>query len=146
MNFTRNNTITGIIICLGSVLLLLSEFEPWFSSQYSCWDLYNNYPFPVVNNYIFLTPLISSILGLSVGITLFFIQKLKKIIVYLILFIGLSFMGMFLIDVFSEEGIILLDSIGPILSILGFGVLFFGFFYYLISETPEKVGSKAKIE
>lgn len=133
MNIGRNNIISGVIIGLGSILLLTSEFMPWFSSQYSCWDLYNNYPFPVINSYTFLTPLLSSSLGLLACALIIFSKNLKKIVIYLILFIGLSLIGMFLIDVFSEEGIILLESIGPILSILGFGVLFFGFFYYLNS-------------
>lgn len=130
---------TSIFFLISSVILIISEFTPWINHLYSPWDLYQNGTDAV---YIYIFPLISSSIIIVLAILLLFNNfiKIKKALISIIAFIAQSLNTLFLIVMFTENGIeINTYNYGVFLGISGFGILFWGLFWILIQESREPV-------
>ncbi|MHA1112100.1 MAG: hypothetical protein ACTSRE_13410 [Promethearchaeota archaeon] len=130
---------TSIFFLISSVTLVISEFTPWINHLHSPWDLYQNGTDAV---YIYIFPLVSSSIIIVLAILLLFNNffKIKKAIISIIGFIAQSLNTLFLIVMFTENGIEINSyNYGVFLGIAGFGILFWGLFWILIQESKEPV-------
>ncbi|TFG17058.1 MAG: hypothetical protein EU530_11150 [Promethearchaeota archaeon] len=130
---------TSVFFLISSVILIISEFTPWINHLYSPWYLYQNGTEAV---YIYIFPLISSSIVVVLAIILLFnhIIKLKKAIISIIAFIAQSLNTLFLIVIFTENGIEINSyNYGVFLGISGFAILFWGLFWILIQESRETI-------
>jgi hypothetical protein len=121
--FVKDYRLTGLI---GSVLLMLSEFLPWFSDSITLFDIYIIYTITNVEKaFIFLFPLIAGIITLIASLLI--IKNLEyKINSVIIFFIGLGFLMLFIFDFIPGE-ILYLEKIG-----VGFYFCIIGFIIILI--------------
>jgi len=129
------NISTSFFFILSSVILIISEFAPWINHIYSPWDLYK---IGLDRVYIYLFPLLSSAIILVLGIILLFYQyfKIKKVIISIIAFIAQSLNTVFLIEMFTENGIEINSfNYGVFLGIGGFALLFWDLIWLLIQES-----------
>ncbi|MHA1727431.1 MAG: hypothetical protein ACTSWY_01710 [Promethearchaeota archaeon] len=117
---------------------MVSEFAPWISKIYSPWDLFlielSYYHFSAC---IYIFPIISSIIVFILGVILLFYKYFNKVYVSILLFLALSLCTLFLIEIYSESGVLLFNSYGIFVGFLGFGIIFWGLFWMLIQESPE---------
>ena len=122
---------TGII---GSILIIISEFLPWFS-QFSLFDAYILYTITKVEEaFLFLFPLISGIICLIASILILnnFEYKINSVI---ITFIGLGFLTFFLVEFIPGELFYLSKAgIGFYLCIAGFIIMIINIVLILISK------------
>jgi hypothetical protein len=133
--FWKNFT-TSFFFLLSSAILIVSEFTPWFSHYYSPYDLYSQ-----EKTIIYLFPIISSgiIIIIAVIILLYKIIEIKKVIISIIAFTAQSLNVLFLIEIFTEEGIEINSyNYGIFFGIAGFALLFWGLFWLLIQESKEQ--------
>ena len=131
------NISTSIFFLLSSVLLVISEFTPWINHQYSPWDLLQ---LGIEKEHVYIFPLISSgiIVILAVLLILYKYVNINKAIISIIAFIAQSLNTLFLIEMFTENGIEINSyNYGVFLGIAGFALLFWGLFWILIQETRE---------
>ncbi|TFG29361.1 MAG: hypothetical protein EU532_03225 [Promethearchaeota archaeon] len=122
---------TGII---GSILIIISEFLPWFS-QFSLFDAYVLYTITAVEEaFLFLFPLISGIICLIASILI--LKNLEyKINSVIITFIGLGFLTFFLVEFIPGELFYLSKAgIGFYLCIAGFIIMIINIILILISK------------
>lgn len=87
---------------VGSILLIISEFLPWFS-EFSLFDAYILYTITAVEeSFIFLFPLISGIICLIASLLVIYSleYKINSVITTLI---GLGFLTLFLVDFVPGE-------------------------------------------
>jgi hypothetical protein len=117
----KKNVIGFLILGLiGPVLLLLSEFFPWFSS-YSLIELFIITSFAEIeNSFLFLFPLICGIVCLIANMLVIYKAefKIKTVILSLV---GLGFQLIFFIDYISQElGFLSNAGIGVYLGSFGF--------------------------
>jgi hypothetical protein len=129
------NISTSIFFFISSFILIVSEFTPWINQLYSPWDLYQILSERV---YVYLFPLISSSIVIVLGILLLLqnIIKIKKVVISIIAFIAQSLNTLFLIEMFTENGIEINSfNYGVFLGIGGFALLFWGLFWLLIQES-----------
>jgi hypothetical protein len=119
---------------VGSVLIIISEFLPWFS-EFSLLDAYILYTITAVEeSFIFLFPLISGIICLIASILV--ISNLEyKINSVIITFIGLGFLTLFLVDFIPGELFYLSKAgIGFYFCIGGFMVMIINIILILITK------------
>ncbi len=129
------NISTSIFFLVSSAILIISEFTPWINHLYSPWDLYQT---GLETVYIYIFPLISSSIIIVLAILLLFNDyiKINKAIISIIAFIAQSMNTLFLIVMFTENGIEINSyNYGVFLGIGGFAVLFWGLFWILIQES-----------
>jgi hypothetical protein len=111
---------------IGSILLIISEFLPWFSGQ----SLLDTYIFTTMvaleESFLFLFPLISGIICL-IGSFIVFYDLDYKINSAIVNFIGLGFLLLFFFDIIPTE-IFYLSSLG-----VGFYCCIAGFLIILIN-------------
>ena len=125
-----------LIGLIGSILLIISEFLPWFSG-YTCLDIYIIYTIVAVEKaFLYLFPLISGIICL-IGSALIIYNENYKINSVLINLIGLGFLFLFLFEVIPSELFYLPGAgIGFYFCIAGFLIAIIG--VVLILLTIEK--------
>lgn len=123
-----------IIGLVGSILLIISEFLPWFSG-FSCLDIYILYTIVAVEeSFLYLFPLISGIICLIGSILIIFDQS-YKINSVLINFIGLGFLILFLFEIIPGELFYLPSAdIGFYLCISGTLITMIGIITTLLSK------------
>jgi hypothetical protein len=129
------NISTSVFFLISSVILIISEFTPWINHYYSPWDLFEDI---MTRSIIYIFPMISSSIIVILGIILLFnvFIKLKKVIISIIAFIAQSLNTVFLIVMFTENGIEINSyNYGIFLGITGFALLFWGLFWILIQES-----------
>jgi hypothetical protein len=128
---------TSVFFLISSAILIISEFTPWINRLYSPWDLYK---IGTETVFIYIFPLISSSIVIVLAILLLFNNyiKIKKAIFSIIGFIAQSLNTLFLIVMFTENGIEINSyNYGVFFGIAGFGILFWGLFWILIQESRE---------
>ncbi len=119
---------------VGSILLIVSEFLPWFS-EFSLFDAYILYTITAVEeSFIFLFPLISGIICLIASLLV--ISNLEyKINSVIITLIGLGFLSLFLVDFIPGELFYLSKAgIGFYLCIAGFMIMIINIMLILIAK------------
>ena len=123
--------LTGIV---GSILIILSEFLPWFS-RFSLLDAYILYTITAVEeSFLFLFPLISGIICLIASLIILYNIE-YKINSVIITFIGLGFLTLFLVDFVPGELIYLSNAgVGLYLCIAGFIIMIINVILILISK------------
>jgi len=109
----------------GSVLLILSQFLPWFSSQ-SLLDIYIiSASVAIEDSFLYLFPLICGIICL-VGVIVIIYNLDYKINSVIINFIGLGFFLIFIIEIIPKELLYIpYAEIGFYFSIAGSILIFF---------------------
>jgi len=123
-----------LIGLVGSILLIISEFLPWFSG-FSCLDIYILYTIVAVEeSFLYLFPLISGIICL-IGSILIILDQSYKINSVLINFIGLGFLILFLFEIIPGELFYLPSTgIGFYLCISGTLITMIGIITILLSK------------
>ena len=121
---------------VGSILLIVSEFLPWFSG-FSLFDAYILYTITAVEeSFIFLFPLISGIICLVASLLIIYNLE-YKINSVIITFIGLGFLTLFLVDFIPGELFYLSKAgvgIGFYLCIAGFMIMIINIILILITK------------
>lgn len=121
---------------VGSILLIVSEFLPWFSG-FSLFDAYILYTITAVEeSFIFLFPLISGIICLIASLLIIYNLE-YKINSVIITFIGLGFLTLFLVDFVPGELFYLSKAgigIGFYLCITGFMIMIINIMLILITK------------
>ena len=121
---------------VGSILLIVSEFLPWFSG-FSLFDAYILYTITAVEeSFIFLFPLISGIICLVASLLIIYNLE-YKINSVIITFIGLGFLTLFLVDFIPGELFYLSKAgigIGFYLCIAGFMIMIISIMLILIAK------------
>jgi len=109
--------VLGII---GSILLIITEFLPWFSDR-SCLDIYLLYTVVAVeDSFLYLFPLISGIIGLIGSILILYSEEFR-INSVIISFLGLGFLTFFLFKIVSSDLFLISNiSVGFYLCLVGF--------------------------
>ena len=118
---------------IGSILLIISEFLPWFSNNFSLLEIYLLYTFVKFERaFLYLYPLVSGIICL-IGSILILYKIEYKFNSVIISFIGLGFLTLFLFDVIPGELAYLSDVyIGFYVCITGFVLIILGIIMSLI--------------
>ncbi|MHA2179958.1 MAG: hypothetical protein ACXAAH_00895 [Promethearchaeota archaeon] len=120
MQLNKNNVSFLILGLIGPILLILSEFFPWFS-DYNLVELFIITTFvEIENSFLFLFPLISGIICLIASMLVIYNSefRIKTVILSLI---GLGFQLIFFIDYISQElGFLTSAGVGIYLGSLGF--------------------------
>ncbi|MFX1339284.1 MAG: hypothetical protein ACFFDK_11800 [Promethearchaeota archaeon] len=119
---------------VGSILLIVSEFLPWFS-EYSLFDVYILYTNTAVEeSFIFLFPIISGVICLIASLLV--LSNLEyKINSVIITLIGLGFLSLFLVDFIPGELLYLSKAgIGFYLCIAGFMIMIVNIILILIAK------------
>lgn len=130
------NISTSLFFLLSSAVLTVSEFTPWFSHEYSPYDLYRD-----GGVFIYIFPIISSGIITILGVLILFNNfiQIKKAVISIIAFIAQSLNTLFLIEIFTVEGIIINSyNYGIFLGIGGFALLFWALFWLLIQESKDQ--------
>ena len=117
----KKNVISSLLLGLiGPILLIISEFFPWFSS-YNLVELFIITSFAEIeNSFLFLFPVISGIVCLIANMLVIYnIEfRIKTVILSLV---GLGFQLIFFIDYISlEVGFLTNSGVGIYLGIFGF--------------------------
>ncbi len=125
---------------IGPILLIISEFFPWFSN-YNLIELYIIYTFvEIENSFLFLFPLISGIVCLiSSMLVVYNVEfRIKTILLSLV---GLGFQLIFFIDYISQELGFLSDAgVGVYLGIFGFLLIIVNIINVLSNAEKESGG------
>jgi len=127
----KSKLITIIIFIAGGTILLISEFIPWFSDEYSLWDIAIGASYLFESYYYYFIPLICSIIILILTFLLIFIKKLNNTVIYIILFINLTIYLIFLLEMFHIHNKYLYNSPGFFVGIAGIGTIFLGILWFL---------------
>ena len=118
----------------GSILLILSQFLPWFSNQSLLYIYIITTSFAIENSFLYLFPLICGIICL-VGTIVILYNLEYRINSVIINFIGLGFILFFLIEIIPQEFLYLPNAeIGFYFSIIGAILIFFDIINILISK------------
>lgn len=111
-----------LIGLIGALLLIISEFLPWFS-EYSLLEIYSFYALSsgtIGNAFLYLFPIVSGIICL-IGSVLVIYDSGYKINSVIITFIGLGFLLFFLFELIPRELLYIPNAgIGFYLCITGF--------------------------
>ena len=118
----------------GSVMLILSQFLPWFSSQ-SLLDIYIiSTSVAIEDSFLYLFPLICGIICLVGAIVIIYNldYKINSVIVN---FIGLGFFLIFIIEIIPKELLYIpYAEIGFYFSIIGSILIFFEILNILLTK------------
>ncbi len=137
--FEMKNISTSLFFLASSIVMIIAEFSPWINHLYSPWDLFN---IAAERTYVYLFPLVSSGIIILLAIILLFYKyiQLNKVIISIIAFIAQSLNTLFLIEMFTENGIEINSfNYGVFLGIGGFALLFWSLFWLLIQESKELI-------
>lgn len=125
---------------IGPILLIISEFFPWFSN-YNLIELYIITTFvEIENSFLFLFPLISGIICLiSSMLVVYNVEfRIKTILLSLV---GLGFQLIFFIDYISQElGFLSNAGVGVYLGIFGFLLIIVNIINVLSNAEKESGG------
>ena len=124
---------------IGPILLILSEFYPWFSN-YNLIELFILFTsVQIENSFLFLFPLISGVLCL-IAIFLSIYKTEFRIRAVILSFVGLGFQLIFFIDYISQVIEFLPDAdLGFYLGVIGFLLIIVNLIY-LLSKTEKISG------
>jgi len=128
----KDYRLTGLI---GSILLIFSEFLPWFSSNLSLLDIYVIYTITKVEkSFIFLFPLIAGLISLIASLLI--IKNLEyRINSVIISFISLGFLMLFMFDFIPGEMFYLSEAgIGFYFCIIGFIIIIINIILVLLTK------------
>ncbi|MBN2157372.1 MAG: hypothetical protein JW776_15105 [Candidatus Lokiarchaeota archaeon] len=131
------NVSTSVFFIISSIVMMISEFSPWINQMYSPWDLYS---IDTERVFIYLFPIISSsiIIVLAVLVLLNQIIKLKRAVISIIAFIAQSLNTLFLIEMFTNNGVQINSyNYGVLLGISAYALLFWALFWLLIQESKD---------
>ncbi|MBY9011465.1 MAG: hypothetical protein KGD70_03745 [Candidatus Lokiarchaeota archaeon] len=118
----------------GSILLILSQFLPWFSNQSLLSIFIITTSVAIEDSFLYLFPLICGIICL-VGAIVVLYNIEYRITSVIINFIGLGFILVFLIEIIPQEFLYLPNAeIGFYFSIIGAISIFFDIINILISK------------
>jgi hypothetical protein len=160
------NFSTSFFFIVSSVILVVSEFTPWINQIYSPWDLFALqlqkmyiYLFPLISSSITLILAILILFSNKKEIQGKILEKeennkelrnwnpknnqitsetLKIIMISITAFFAQSLNTLFLIEMFTENGIEINSyNYGVYLGIGGFAMLFWALFWLLIQETKQ---------
>jgi len=124
---------------VGPILLIISEFYPWFSSNnlIELFILFTSVQ--IKNSFLFLFPLISGVLCL-ISIFLIIYKTEFRIRAVILSFVGLGFQLIFFIDYISQVIEFLPDAdLGFYLGVIGFFFIIVNIIY-LLSKTEKFSG------
>ena len=117
----------------GSILLILSQFIPWFSNQ-SLLDIFIiKTSFAVEDSFLYIFPLICGILCLIGSIVIIYNIE-YRINSVIINFIGLGFFLVFAFRIIPEELLYLPNALGFYFSIIGSILVFFDILNILVTR------------
>ena len=137
----RNNINASLMGLIGSIILIISEFFPWFSA-YSLIELYViTVSVQIENAFLYLFPLISGIICLIANslIIFNFELRIKSIIISLI---GSGFLLIFFFDYISQEiNFITNAGAGLYLGIAGFLLILFNIIIVLMTKEKNLEGN-----
>ncbi|MFX1323394.1 MAG: hypothetical protein ACFE8N_00445 [Promethearchaeota archaeon] len=129
----------SLIGLIGSTLLIISEFFPWFSDE-NLIELFILITIvQIENSFLFLFPLISGSICLTASILVIykFDFRIKSVILS---FVGLGFQFIFFIDYLSQEILFLSEARpGFYIGVIGF-LLIISNVIYLLTNTEKKGG------
>jgi len=109
----------------GSVMLILSQFLPWFSSQSLLFIYIISTSVAIEDSFLYLFPLICGIICLAGAIVIMYNLD-YKINAVIINFIGLGFFLIFIIEIIPKELLYIpYAEIGFYFSIIGSILIFF---------------------
>lgn len=134
---SRNQKLTSLFFFAGAILILIGEFIPWVSQQYSPWEIFIIRPIQISNSYVYIFPIIASLIVIIIGFLIFIVHNLHKGSISIVIFIALSLITIFLIQMFSDSGSFIFKSSGVFVGIAGYGIIFWGLFWMLIQEGTE---------
>ena len=117
-----NIRLIGII---GAILVIISEFLPWFSDQ-SCFDIYLLYTnIAIEDAFLFLFPFVSGCICL-IGSFLIIYNREYKINSVITIFIGLGFLTLFIFEIIQDELFLISNTgFGFYMYIIGFFIIIF---------------------
>ena len=140
MKLNKNIVSSLLLGLIGPILLILSEFFPWFSS-YNLFELFIITTFAEIeNSFLFLFPLISGIVCLIANmLVLYKVEfRIKTVILSLV---GFGFQLIFFIDYISQElGFLANAGIGIYLGIFGFLLIIINIIYILTKFVKDSGG------
>ncbi|NVM43917.1 MAG: hypothetical protein HWN79_03280 [Candidatus Lokiarchaeota archaeon] len=117
----------------GSILLILSQFIPWFSNQTLLDIFIIKTIVPIGDSFLYLFPLICGIICL-IG-TIVIISNIEyRINSVIINFIGLGFFLVFAFRIIPEELLYLPNALGFYFSIIGSILVFFDILNILLTK------------
>ena len=118
----------------GSVMLILSQFLPWFSSQSLLYIYIISTSVAIEDSFLYLFPLICGIICL-VGVIVIIYNLDYKINSVIINFIGLGFFLIFIIEIIPKELLYIpYAEIGFYFSIIGSILIFFEILNILLTK------------
>ena len=118
----------------GSVMLILSQFLPWFSSQSLLYIYIISTSVVIEDSFLYLFPLICGIICL-VGVIVIIYNLDYKINSVIINFIGLGFFLIFIIEIIPKELLYIpYAEIGFYFSIIGSILIFFEILNILLTK------------
>ncbi len=118
----------------GSILLILSQFLPWFSDQSLLYIYMISTSVAIEDSFLYLFPLICGIICL-VGAIVIIYNLDYKINSVIINFIGLGFFLMFIIEIIPKELLYIpYAEIGFYFSVIGSILIFFDILNILITK------------
>ncbi len=130
----------NLFLIIGAVFLLISEFIPWVSQNFS---IYNT--FLINNEIIYLFPIISAFITFFIAGYLIFSSKPNIGYISFIILMALSLTMLLLYQIIKDSGVYLFNSIGIYVGIIGFSLIFFGLFLMLINKTTETNENSSKL-
>ena len=128
----RSYTNSSILGLIGAIIVLLSEFFPWFG-EYNLIELYRiTTSVAIKDSFLYLFPLISGVICLIASIMIFYKEELR-IQSVIITIMGLGFLLLFLFEYISQEIEYLPKAqVGLYLGITGFLLIFFNLINILL--------------
>ncbi|MHA1821121.1 MAG: hypothetical protein ACTSU2_01460 [Promethearchaeota archaeon] len=132
-----SNTPVIVIYIIGCLFLIIAQYVPWVSQQFSPWEFYKlniGYSYSAI---IFIFPLISSII---IAISIIFIiikQNHEKILIISIDFLVLMLLTVFFIQMFKDADKYIYNSVGVFFGIFGYAFSFLGLFLILLGVSTD---------
>ncbi|MHA2282373.1 MAG: hypothetical protein ACXAC5_16135 [Promethearchaeota archaeon] len=139
MQLKKKNVSFLLLGVIGPILLIISEFFPWFSDDNLIELFMTLTSVQIENSFLFLFPLISGLVCLiaSILVVYKFEYRIKTVILS---FVGLGFQLIFFIDYISQVIEFLPDAgLGLYLGFIGF-LLIVIYIIYILTKTEEDLG------
>ncbi|MBD3353356.1 MAG: hypothetical protein GF364_17880 [Candidatus Lokiarchaeota archaeon] len=131
MEIQKKKISTFLFLLIGGLLLSGSEFIPWVSNQYSAWYFFYELVIPVNNRYLYIFPLVTGVGVILIATIVLFSRQFSKGLVSMLIFVVISLLLVYLIELVSEHGDFLFNSPGIFMGIFGFCIVFLGLITYL---------------
>lgn len=133
---------SATVLIIANIITLISMFVEWNFEQTPFDVLMNESPL-ITNKYLYMFPIISSIIGIAVVLLLIFYPKINVSIAAFGIFISIGFEITFLIEMLTIHGQFLLSYSGFFVGIAGFGLSFFALFWLLNQMQPQDLEENA---